>query len=356
MIRKVVIAILLISANKLFANDFIPDLYPVKNYENVYTNETIERIELSSTWQKYIEDGGRTSSIFIETKNENVPMVIISTARGIVQKVSSYNEDDNIFYDISITHSNGFRSIYKGLTEVNVSFNEWVTKGQEIGTIYNYPRFNYKGLEYEIWYLGYIINPEILIYRLYEELSLDSLMSQTEEIVEFGVSLEKSSLDELLIEYDGQDVNLRESDTYFSEIFGEPINIKIEEFENRDKPEFDQIITEYNSVFTVRYAYDDLIYGLIIKDDKIKIFKNINIDSTINAVINSIGMPSYIQMNKEIPSSIIKQYILQNGNENIDRIYGLDYFTNDKNGNKYDLYLDIESGVVSTIGIYYSYD
>lgn len=284
-------------------------------------------------------------------------MIVIATGRGIVTKVSSYYEYEKKYYDIWINHSNGFESVFMGLSETTLEYGSFILKGHEIGNIgYNNGTRN-KGLQYQLWYLGRIINPEIIIFDFNQDNFLsENLQHLTEDIVDFDFMSTRKLNENIYITYESKIINIRKPDLYFQEIFGEPENTIIEKFEDRDKSEYDKIIKEYGEISTIRYAFDENIYAIKIFDSKIKLMNGLSIGSAMYEVYEKWGSPYSIHFNGINPSERVKNYILKTDNENKKNIYGFDYFNLIDTLGRYDLFIDFKEEKIDAIMVSFDYD
>ncbi len=84
---------------------------------------------------------------------------VIATADGVVS-YSGFKKDSGFGNLISVTHSNGFRTVYGHLSKRLVKVGEYVQKGDVIGEIGSTGRSSGNHLHYEVWFVFRRLNPK----------------------------------------------------------------------------------------------------------------------------------------------------------------------------------------------------
>jgi len=84
---------------------------------------------------------------------------VIATADGVVS-FSGFKKDSGFGNLISVTHSNGFRTVYGHLSKRLVKTGQYVQKGDVIGEIGSTGRSSGNHLHYEVWFVFRRLNPK----------------------------------------------------------------------------------------------------------------------------------------------------------------------------------------------------
>ncbi len=84
---------------------------------------------------------------------------VIATADGVVS-FSGIKKDSGFGQLISVTHSNGFRTVYGHLSKRLVKVGQYVQKGEVIGEIGSTGRSTGNHLHYEVWFVFRRLNPK----------------------------------------------------------------------------------------------------------------------------------------------------------------------------------------------------
>lgn len=83
---------------------------------------------------------------------------VYATAKGVVEKADKEGDYGNM---VKINHLNGYESLYAHLTDIDVSQNQEINRGELIGTVGNTGRATGNHLHYEITYMEKHINPNM---------------------------------------------------------------------------------------------------------------------------------------------------------------------------------------------------
>ena len=291
--KAILVLMISINVNYVYSNDFIPDIFPVKNYDDVYVARSVELVTDNN--QSYLLN----NELIIKNRTSKKSLTITSSAKGIVERVSKYEIDNNYYFEIIVSNISGFKLIFDGISTTDLKRYDFISKGQIIGTIDN-QGIDIATLHYQVYYKGMIINPEILYFNINDNnLNLDLLNNLTREISEFQYNPTKTLLNSSFFDY--------------------PKNIDT----------------------SIR----------VITDSKTVIGEHIKIGSSVDDLIITFGTPFRISFKDKILSQKISQYLILK-DKYYNEISRIDFRVRDENENNFELYFDIVDGTVKTIGIY----
>lgn len=331
----------------LYGNDLIPMLYPIQNSEAAYISTTVELVPNSfplahESDQYQLNDHLRFSA------RSSEPIVVQAPARGVIQRIARYKMGDSTFFELTITHSNGFISTISGLTEISVAESAWISQGEVLGTVVRQQASPREGLRYRLTYLGHLVNPEILFFALSgDDLSLYTLIELTRHILEFELCLRDPNDHILNMTYNSKQFNF---DVHEHEsIFGTPYTTEIHSFGDSTRPEYDQIVFMYDGFSTSRFRYSETIQQIAIEDPDFLLFDKIHTGISLNSTLTELGPPVRIHFKGPAPSTRVAQYILQNSLPHASAVQGVDYSATSITGKPVFVYFDLNKGEVIQI-------
>ncbi|KGE73662.1 peptidoglycan DD-metalloendopeptidase family protein [Spirochaeta lutea] len=345
-------SIILIINSPIFADSTLPDTFPIQNINDARIEFTIGNQAQQIFGSLETSQAYYSSSLVILNTSLSNPLHVISPGRGIITRIAEYNIQNTDFFEVTINHTNGFESVLTDLTEINVDYQDFISKGQEIGLSSNHRVVRHRGIKYQLKYNGVIINPEIIVLGLnHGDFSIGTLTEITDAISQTAIEQYPIIVRDNFIEYNSKQFPLKITEIQLSNFIKIDPTKETIAYSDPNKPEYDELIFDFGIFKVIRYRYSATLQAITITSTEIQIFDNQLIGSSVSEVLSNLGIPFRTQFHNDVISRLTSIYILQNHLDMQDEVSVMDFIISDHSGNSYTLLLDIQDGVVSAMQI-----